>query len=286
MEVKVCKVIGFCRGVEQTLEKASLCIEKARQCNLPSYSIGNLIHNEHVVKEFEQKGLKIIENPSDSKPGIALVRAHGIPEKLRRQFIDSGYVLIDSTCANIRATVSAMDKACKEGRKIIVVGIPGHSETLTLLGSQVSFEINKAAQVRDLEKKISPAEKIGIAVQTTFNEKEFNAIVQEVKSRYRNVVVLNGFCRECMNRKKYALELAQNCNAVVVVGSSESANSSALADYIMAENKNVFFIGGPDDLTPCLLEKLRAFATVGVCSGTSTPSYIIDSVIKTLEDCT
>ena len=57
MKVVRSKVIGYCFGVSNTINKAEECIQRSREENLPCYSIGQLIHNKDVVEHFTSQGM-------------------------------------------------------------------------------------------------------------------------------------------------------------------------------------------------------------------------------------
>jgi 4-hydroxy-3-methylbut-2-enyl diphosphate reductase len=98
MKVVRSKVIGYCFGVSNTINKAEECIQRSKDEKLPCYSIGQLIHNKDVVEHFMSEGMVNSESPDGLEPGIALVRAHGIPESLRRRYENAGFRIVDSTC--------------------------------------------------------------------------------------------------------------------------------------------------------------------------------------------
>ena len=60
MKVIRSKVIGYCFGVSNTIEKAELCIDKAKEAGLHCYSIGQIIHNKDVVKNFTNRGRQFL----------------------------------------------------------------------------------------------------------------------------------------------------------------------------------------------------------------------------------
>lgn len=288
MQLFKCKEIGYCHGVEKTISNAEICLEKAKLCNLKAYCIGNLIHNEHVVQEYNSKGLVSIKNPNGIDPGVALVRAHGIPDSLRSEFLNSGFELIDSTCVNIKASIQAMRRAYAKGRSVVVVGLKNHAETLTLTGVLENgkpiacYELNDWTQVSGLKDKVSEESKISLVVQTTYNQHEYEKILRELTGFYSDIVEENTFCKECIKRKQSASELAESCDAVIVVGSATSANTAELARWIMEKGTEVFFVQDDSDLTDDLKKRLSSYNKVGLCSGTSTPEKIITAVEKAL----
>ncbi|MBQ5365244.1 MAG: hypothetical protein IIU49_04150, partial [Spirochaetales bacterium] len=181
MKVVRSKVIGYCFGVANSIDKAVECIEMARKENLPCYSIGSLIHNKDVVGYFSAQGMKNSEGPEGLEPGIALVRAHGIPEKLRRAYTDAGFKVVDSTCPIVAKGANTVRKAAQKGYKTVIIGVKGHAEAIGLMG----VELHDGSPVRsrlvscpeDAENlinsgELNPDDEITVVVQTTFPIRE------------------------------------------------------------------------------------------------------------------
>ena len=59
MKVTVAKNAGFCFGVERAVNRA---YEEASKSDKPIYTYGPIIHNEQVVEDLEQKGIKVVNS--------------------------------------------------------------------------------------------------------------------------------------------------------------------------------------------------------------------------------
>ncbi|MDD6798060.1 MAG: 4-hydroxy-3-methylbut-2-enyl diphosphate reductase, partial [Clostridia bacterium] len=57
MEVILAKTAGFCFGVKRAVEKV---YEQAGKKNV--YTFGPIIHNEEVVRDLEEKGVRVIND--------------------------------------------------------------------------------------------------------------------------------------------------------------------------------------------------------------------------------
>ena len=292
MKVIRSKVIGYCFGVSNTIEKAGLCIEDARTKGVPSYSIGQIIHNKDVMKRFTDKGMQITEQPDGLVPGVALIRAHGIPDSLRRRYSEKGFDLIDSTCPIVAKGASALRRAAQNGKKTIIIGVKGHAETIGLQGVEYPeghvIQSRLICRIEDAQELVasgefSEADDIVVVVQTTFPEKDFLAIRRYLKSVFRNIHFSTSPCGATSSRLKAARELALQCNAVLVIGGRNSENTKGLARSLDETGKPVFCIENEKDLDADLLAKLAGIKVVGICSGSSTPSSVIKAVEEILE---
>lgn len=66
MEVIVAKTAGFCFGVKRAVEQVYEQIEKAER---PVYTFGPIIHNEQVVEDLAQKGVRVIDTEEELEAG-------------------------------------------------------------------------------------------------------------------------------------------------------------------------------------------------------------------------
>ena len=293
MKVIRSKVIGYCFGVANTIEKAERCIELSRERNLPCYSIGSIIHNKDVVKRFENLGMVTTAGPQGREPGIALVRAHGIPDALRKEYEEAGFFLVDSTCPIVAKGAETIRNAASKGIRTIVIGVKGHAETVGLLGVETqdgkvipsvllcstrdAFDLVASGTVRE-------DEEIVVVVQTTFPDSGFQQIRKILKDAFRRIRFSNRPCGATIKRQKAAIEMAESCDAVMVIGGRDSENTWNLARVVEKQTgKPVFCIENSDDLNGDLIKRLSGFPTVGICSGSSTPTATIKKVEELLE---
>jgi 4-hydroxy-3-methylbut-2-enyl diphosphate reductase len=289
LEIVRSSVLGFCYGVKSTIEKANSCLKAGKKENLPAYSIGALIHNADITNYFEREGLKVIKKPEDATPGIALIRAHGIPDSLREDFIKAGYRLVDSTCQNIFSTKKKIREYYKTGRKIIVLGIRNHAETLCLLGTKTEDDkdiectfVSDKDNFREAVASMNPEEPVLVVTQTTFPKDLYFQAVAVFRLYFKDIVIGNKPCHACVMRQVAALNLADECDAVLVVGGKKSENTNNLADIVSQTGKPVWLVENGREMDENLIKTIRQFGKVGICSGTSTPIDIIEEVIAEL----
>ena len=81
-ELILARSAGFCFGVNRSVDMAEKLLREKGSC----CSFGQLIHNEDVVKELEERGLRVIHSPEEAMPGDnVLIRAHGVSRQLVEQ---------------------------------------------------------------------------------------------------------------------------------------------------------------------------------------------------------
>ena len=124
-ELILAKSAGFCFGVSRSVDMAEkLLAEKGCGC-----SLGQLIHNEDVVKELEEKGLRVIHSPEEAGAGDnVLIRAHGVSRELVRRLEERGAIVTDATCPKVKHIHSIVSQADEEGRFVMIIGMRRHPE--------------------------------------------------------------------------------------------------------------------------------------------------------------
>lgn len=283
MIIKRSRLTGYCHGVLSTLNQASKCLNRAEQLNLPCYSIGTLIHNTDVVTYFEQQGLKVITQPEDN-PGIALIRAHGISNALRSQFEEKGFILEDSTCNNIIKTKYGMKRAFENQRTVVLLGNAKHAEVRGLEDSVEKLTvISTEEEARQFCKTEGSETPVSVFTQTTFESGLYKDIVSILEDYFTDFEIGSKLCQACTARRKIAQELATTCDAVVVVGCRHSNNTTDLLNVINQAGGKGWLVENAQSITPEVAQALKGLKTVGICSGTSTPTIIVDEVQRYLE---
>jgi 4-hydroxy-3-methylbut-2-enyl diphosphate reductase len=276
--------MGYCSGVSQVIEKAKEALALAKTKNVPAYSIGWFIHNPSVVNSFQQKGMNSIESPDGHLPGVALIRAHGIGDPLRKAFIDAGFTLIDGTCPTV-AYSQRLIRTSDPSWNIVIIGQKGHSEVVAL--SRVWNKEHQLVDVTIIESEEEflslPSyedQSVFLMVQTTFNHLLYEKLKQMMSDKYGSRLIMgNKLCPTTARRHKAVLELCKEVDAVIVVGGKMSANTRSLAQLVERQQLPVWHIETVNDLP----SEIRKFAVVGVTAGASTPNEDIDEVIQTLE---
>ncbi|MBL7132163.1 MAG: 4-hydroxy-3-methylbut-2-enyl diphosphate reductase, partial [Candidatus Omnitrophica bacterium] len=90
MKINLAKSAGFCFGVKRAVNIA-MGVTRRKQ---PIYMLGDIVHNEDVVRILAQRGIRKIRNISRNKKGILLVAAHGISTNLFNRAKRYGYEVI------------------------------------------------------------------------------------------------------------------------------------------------------------------------------------------------
>ena len=277
----VAESAGFCFGVNRSVDMAEKLIAE-KGC---AASLGELIHNEDVVRALVEKGMRVVQTPEEVQPGESvLIRAHGVAPSVYEALARVGAEVHDATCPKVRAIHRIVSAAREEGRFTIIIGMRNHPEVVAICGWCGEHEVfENAEELSDwLENNSSSWEKpITVVVQTTQTHSNFTECCELIKKRCTNPKISDTICLATFTRQQEAAQIASECDAMVVIGGKHSANSVHLAQICREHCSNVQFIERTQELD---LDRLAAVDTVGLTAGASTPAWIIKEVRNKMSD--
>ena len=280
-ELRVAKTAGFCFGVSRSVDMAEKLLAEEGHC----LSLGQLIHNEDVVKALSDKGMRVIASPEEVKPGDkVLIRAHGVAESVYDSLREAGAEITDATCPKVTAIHTIVRRAREEGRFVIVIGMRHHPEVEAICGWCDEHEVFENAAELGLWLDKNPEiwkKPLSVVVQTTQTRNNFNECCDLIKKRCTNPKISDTICLATFTRQEEAERLASDCDAMVVIGGRHSANSVHLAQICREHCGCVQFIERTDELD---LDMLKDKTVVGLTAGASTPAWIIKEVRNKMSD--
>lgn len=283
MKIVLSKTMGYCKGVSRALDMAEKTIEEAREADLPVYSLGKLIHNKQTCNHFAQEGLREIAGPEGQQPGLVVLRAHGIADTLRSDFLEAGFQVVDATCPVVKRNLHHIGQYAPT-HTILVVGHCKHPESVAMLGVLVNGEPITARLITSLSDVGRPLEGVSYAVfvQTTFDQGLWMQIKEALFSWQAGgtvVVFANEICPSSVNRRTALIELANQCEAVVVIGGKDSANTRALYSLALQMGRKAWHIEDETEIT----NEMRQCAILGITAGASTPHTLVQKVVDLLQ---
>lgn len=282
MEVVVGKLAGFCGGVINSIKKSESILDELGS----TYCLGELVHNKQVVDKLEEKGLKVINSLDEIEDnGRVIVRAHGVPKEVYEEASRRNIQLSDLTCPKVLKIHDEAKRLKDDGYFIVLIAQKVHPEaigTISFCGDD-SVILEYAEQLDDIVELImnSVKKKVAVISQTTFSVAKFEELVSELKIRLSeyDLLVNNTICTATELRQKETAEIAQNVDAMVIIGGKNSSNTKKLYEIAVKNCKNSFIIEVLDDLK----EDMSKYSRIGIMAGASTPNESISEVVKYLE---
>uniref|UniRef100_UPI004026CCE3 4-hydroxy-3-methylbut-2-enyl diphosphate reductase n=1 Tax=Butyribacter sp. TaxID=2822465 RepID=UPI004026CCE3 len=274
MKVTLAKSAGFCFGVKRAVEM----VYKEAETGKKVYTLGPIIHNEQVVQDLEQKGVRVIDTPeelSKAEDATVIIRSHGISADVYHQLEDKKVRIIDATCPFVSKIHRIVEKKYQEGSCIVIVGNANHPEVEGINGwcNGAATVIGSVSEAENYSQE--PARKLCVVAQTTFNYKKFKDIVDIFSKKSYDIDVMNTICNATEERQTEAAAIAGDSDAMIVIGGKHSSNTQKLYEICKNVCPDTHFIQTLDDLD---LKQFQSFRSVGITAGASTPNTIIKEV--------
>lgn len=270
---------GFCAGVDRAIEIVERAINKY---GAPIYVKHEVVHNKYVVDDLKAKGAIFIEDLDDVPVGKTLIySAHGVSLQVRTDAKKRKLRVFDATCPLVSKVHAEVIRHRKKGLEVIMIGHKGHPEVEGTMG-QASSGILLVESIDDVAKLVvADPEKLAYVTQTTLSVDDAAKIVEALILKYPKIKVpaKEDICYATQNRQDAVKSLAEHCDLIVVVGSSNSSNSNRLREVAETKGVRAFLIDNEADFKT---EWLDGVTKVGVTAGASAPEVLVSAVVERL----
>lgn len=270
---------GFCAGVIRAIDIVDLAL---KELGPPIYVRHEIVHNEHVKKDFESRGVIFVDELSEVPDGnCVILSAHGSEVRVFEEAKKRNLAVVDATCPLVIKVHLEMINAWKKGYKVIYIGHKGHQEVIGAMShipNDSCFLVGSVSDVKLLPKNLR---KIFISTQTTLSVDDTKEIIEGLKKKYKEVLLPNAqdICYATQNRQDAVKELARVTDYILIIGSKNSSNSNRLVEVAKLRGTEAELV--PDPYTYKVSEKL-SHKVVGVSSGASAPEILVETLIKKL----
>ncbi|MFI3302317.1 MAG: 4-hydroxy-3-methylbut-2-enyl diphosphate reductase [Rikenellaceae bacterium] len=281
MRVEIDPQSGFCFGVVRAIEQAEQNIQEYGEV----YSLGDIVHNRVEVQRLEDLGLRRLSilDMERAKGARVLIRAHGEPPSTYAKAASLAIPIIDATCpvvANLQKKVKrAHEQMSQVGGEVVLLGKRGHAEVVGLTG-QVDDQVIVIEGEEDME-LIDFSRPIYFLSQTTQSISLFDHLANIMTQRSDNVTVCDTICRRVSSREANLVEFARKFDLVLFVSGKKSSNGKVLFELCHEANPNAYTIEDEFEIEPQWLEGIES---VGICGATSTPTWLMQRVAKSIEN--
>ncbi|MDD4910526.1 MAG: 4-hydroxy-3-methylbut-2-enyl diphosphate reductase [Candidatus Omnitrophica bacterium] len=275
MKVNIARSAGFCFGVKRALAIALGIAGKKGKV----YMLGDIVHNEDVVREIKKSGIKKIGRLGKGGGKILLISAHGAPVKIFRSAAAAGFKVMDATCPMVKKIHKTALDMENRGRRIIIIGDKKHSEVIGILGHLKDRAIVIDNPDNIPAGRIKGVNKAAVVVQSTQNIEKAIKILKRVKKYVPDLVFCNTICRPTTIKQEEIKKMPLENDVMVIIGSKNSANTRRLYEISKSLNKRSYWIRSSGDLKRGWF---KGAGSVGVAAGASTPESTINDVAAAL----
>jgi len=273
---------GFCAGVEMAIKALAWMV---RVFEPPVYCYHEIVHNRLVVDRFRELGVVFVDEIDQVPGGVPLMlSAHGSAPEIVAAAREEGRFVVNAVCPLVTKVHHEAKVRASKGYTILYVGHAGHDEAVGTLAVAperirlVEHEADLPAVVADVD---DPT-KVALLAQTTLALHDWQGIMDDARAEFPELwtATRDDLCFATTNRQAALREIAARADTVVVIGSSNSSNTIALAKVAsMAGCARVLRVDGPDELD---LAELGDARLVGVTAGASAPEDVVQAVVAKL----
>jgi 4-hydroxy-3-methylbut-2-enyl diphosphate reductase len=262
-EVRIANRTGFCYGVREAIDKA----KESAAAGKATHTLGQVVHNEGVIRDLVQFGVRSVDTLDDVDQGAAVViRAHGVKPEVFERAEARGLDVIDGTCTWVIQEQRQLQELVDEGYTIVLLGTPKHPEVVGLLGFAPDAIVVDEEEDWD---RIPRRKRMALITQSTQPPWKFERLAAFMVGRAHELKIVNTVCPVTIRRQEDTLQTARQVDLMVVVGGRHSANTKELTRLCEIAGTPAIQIENARDLVdPVPFEQMRV---VGVTGGTSTP---------------
>jgi 4-hydroxy-3-methylbut-2-enyl diphosphate reductase len=261
--------LGMCFGVRDAIALALGQVEAG-----PLTILGDLVHNTTVLEGLRAKGISIAHEVGKVKTPTVMVTAHGASERTLVNAQALGLDVVEATCPLVHVAHRAVAALVRDGYHPVVIGQRAHVEVRGLTEDLADVDV---VLDEDDVLALDDRPRIGIAAQTTQSIERVHHLVDLIRRRFpqSDVRFIDTVCQPTKQRQNAALELARQCEVVIVIGGANSNNTRELVNTCARYCSQVHHVQTASDLRP---EWFPTAGAVGITAGTSTPDDVIERV--------
>lgn len=281
VNIKVAESAGFCFGVNRAVTAVENLLNEGKKVA----TLGPLIHNPAFIKQLENRGALIVDEPEQLPDGYELVvRTHGVTKTVYERILKLNRDFSDQTCPFVKKIQNIVNENSTPERPLLIAGDGFHPEVMGFrsYAHGESFTFSSAEELLEMLKNgiISPEKEMFVVAQTTFSSIEFKKICEIVKKYCTNAKIFDTICNATAKRQKEACNLSAQSDIMVVIGGKISSNTQKLKNVCEANCKTYLVESAGEvkniDFTGC--------RNIGVTAGASTPVCIIKEVLKSMSE--
>jgi 4-hydroxy-3-methylbut-2-en-1-yl diphosphate reductase len=267
---------GFCAGVVRaigTVERALAIFGP------PVYVRRAIVHNAHVVARLASAGAVFVDELEEVPRGAVVVfSAHGVAPAVREQASVRDLRVVDATCPLVLKVHHEVRRFSERGFDVFVIGQAGHDEVVGTLGQAPCVRL--VERVSDAARlPVVDPDRVACVSQTTLSPDDVEPVVDQLRQRFPSLTqpATADICYATRNRQAAIRWLAEQVDAVLVVGDPTSSNSRHLRDVARVTGTPTHLIRSAADLQDSWLRDARV---VGVSAGASTPDDVVREVVN------
>ena len=273
MKIELAESYGFCFGVKRAI--------KIAEENKNAATYGPLIHNSKEIARLDSDyKVGLVEDFNTFKPGDkAIVRTHGIVKDELKALKESGVDVVDATCPFVTKPQELAQEMSEAGYSVVIFGDEKHPE-IKGVKSYATHGAVVVTEVKDLE-ELKLHERIALIAQTTRKVEDYMEIANYLIPRHKEVRVFNTICNATFENQDAARKLSKRADVMIIIGGKNSSNTKQLFNIAHENCPDSYHIEDENELD---MKWFEGKELCGISAGASTPDWIIQNVVNTIQE--
>lgn len=272
MKIQLAENYGFCFGVKRAI--------KIAEENKNASTYGPLIHNSKEIDRLKRDfKVGLSEDFKSFESGdTAIVRTHGIQKQELAELENQNVNVIDATCPYVTKPQQICQDMSESGYDVIIFGDEAHPE----IKGVKSYATHGARVVTSVEelKRMKFKENIALVAQTTRKVEDYMEIANYLIPRYKEVRVFNTICNATFENQEAVKKISNKADIMIVIGGKNSSNTKQLFSISSDNCVDSYHIEDENDLD---LSWFKEKKFCGISAGASTPDWIIQNVVDSIQ---
>jgi 4-hydroxy-3-methylbut-2-en-1-yl diphosphate reductase len=252
----------------------------------PVYVRHEIVHNRFVVQGLEKRGAIFVDELDQVPDGAPVVfSAHGVPKSVPAEAARRALLYLDATCPLVSKVHREAERHFAAGRQILLIGHADHPEVVGTMGqlppgAVVLIETREEAE----SLQVDDPGRLAYTTQTTLSADDTAEIVAVLRRRFPRIVgpKKDDICYATTNRQKAVKAIARRCEALIVLGASNSSNSMRLVEVAKAAGcPGAFLVRRAAEID---WRSLAGVRQLGITAGASAPEVLVEEVITAARD--
>ncbi|MBL4584645.1 MAG: 4-hydroxy-3-methylbut-2-enyl diphosphate reductase [Pseudomonadales bacterium] len=283
-EIRLANPRGFCAGVDRAIDIVNRALDIF---GAPIYVRHEVVHNRYVVDGLRERGARFIDELDEvPEQSIVIFSAHGVSNAVRDEAKSRNLKIFDATCPLVTKVHLEVAQFSKAGTECILIGHQGHPEVEGTMG-QFDYSaggtihlVEDEADVAKLE--VAQPDALAYVTQTTLSVDDSRRVIDALRQKFPKIQGprKDDICFATQNRQDAVKDMAESCDLLLVVGSTNSSNSNRLRELSERMGTPAYLIDGADEIQHRWLANVRR---VGVTAGASAPEVLVQQVVDTLK---
>jgi 4-hydroxy-3-methylbut-2-enyl diphosphate reductase len=233
-KVLLAKPRGYCAGVERAVQTVEQALA---HYGAPIYMRKQIVHNMHVVRDLEGRGVIFVdENDEVPEGSVVVFSAHGVAPAVHASAAERGLRTIDATCPLVTKVHQEARRFAAEDYDILLIGHEGHEEVIGTSGEAPEHITIVDGPADAANVTVRDPERVVWLSQTTLSVDETLETVDALRQRFPllNSPPSDDICYATQNRQAAVKAIAARVDLLLVVGSSNSSNSVRMVEVALA----------------------------------------------------